>query len=150
LSARYHGRELERSAAASTDQKVQSLLDQFVRAWEMADVEGLVALLKEDAILAMPPSPSWYRGRESIRAFAAATVFAEQGMFGGPANRRWRLVPTRANACPAFAIYQRREGSEYKSFGLHVVEIEAAQLTRIISFIDPSLPPRFGLPATLH
>ena len=90
-----------------TDERSQWLLDHFVRAWETADVDGLVALLKADATLAMPPSPSWYQGREAIRAFVAATVFAEEGMFGGKAPGRWRLVPTRANASPAFALYQR-------------------------------------------
>lgn len=150
LAERYHGRELERPVTSSLDQRVQSLLDEFVRAWESADVEGLVALLKEDAILAMPPSPSWYRGRESIRVFAAATLFAEDGMFGGAASGRWRLVPTRANACPAFAIYQRTEGNNYRSFGLHVIEYEADRIIQITSFIDPSLPPRFGLPETLN
>jgi RNA polymerase sigma-70 factor (ECF subfamily) len=149
LSQDYQGRERESSSISTPDERVQSLLNQFVEAWEAADVNGLVALLKEDAILAMPPSPSWYRGRESIRAFVAATVFADGGMFEGMARDRWRLISTRANACPAFAIYERAEGNQYRAFGVHVVEYEAYRLTRIISFIDPSLPARFGLPATL-
>jgi RNA polymerase sigma-70 factor (ECF subfamily) len=149
LAERYQRRELDRSTTSSTDARVQSLLDQFVRAWEAADVEGLVALLKADAILAMPPSPSWYQGSESIRMFAATTVFADEGMFGGTSSGRWRLVPTRANARPAFAIYQRTEANDYQAFGIHVLEYEADRITQIISFIDPALPPRFGLPATL-
>jgi hypothetical protein len=83
LSQRYRGQKLERSTSSTADERIQWLLDHFVRAWENADVEGLVALLKEDAILAMPPSPSWYQGRDAIRAFAAATVFAHEGMFVG-------------------------------------------------------------------
>ena len=113
-------------------------------------MDGLVALLKADATLAMPPSPSWYQGREAIRVFAAATVFADEGMFGGKANHRWRLIPTRANARPAFAIYQRDEKNEYQAFGIHVLEYEGDKLNQIISFIDPSLPIRFGLPSILR
>jgi RNA polymerase sigma-70 factor (ECF subfamily) len=146
LSQRYHGRDPETSPAPPSDERTQWLLDHFVHAWETADVEGLVALLKEDAILAMPPSPSWYQGREAIRVFAAATVFAEGGMFGGPASQRWRLIPTRANASPAFAIYQRTQGNVYQAFGIHVLDYDTVGLTQIISFIDPSLASRFGLP----
>ena len=150
LAGRYHERESEVSVPSLTDERTQWLLDHFVHAWETADVEGLVALLKEDAMLAMPPSPSWYQGREAIRAFVAATVFADEGMFGGKASGRWRLIPTRANASPAFAIYQRGQGNEYQAFGIHVLESDWQGLTQILSFIDPSLLSRFGLPATLR
>ena len=149
LAQRYHGREPQGSTTSLTDARTQWLLDHFVQAWETADVEGLVALLKEDAILAMPPSPSWYQGRQAIRIFAAATVFAEDGMFSGQASGRWRLLQTRANASSAFAIYQRAEGNEYQAFGIHALNHDADGLTQIISFIDPSLPSRFGLPAKL-
>jgi RNA polymerase sigma-70 factor, ECF subfamily len=150
LAERYHGREPEASLSTTNDERTQWLLDHFVQAWETADVEGLVALLKEDAILAMPPSPSWYQGREEIRIFVAATVFAEEGMFAGKASGRWRLLPVRANASPAFAIYQRAGDNEYQAFGLHVLETRADELTRIVSFIDPTLPAHFGLPETLN
>jgi RNA polymerase sigma-70 factor (ECF subfamily) len=150
LSQRYQNHEPEHSSHPLMDERSRSLLDQFVQAWETADVEGLVALLKEDAILAMPPSPSWYQGRQAIQMFVAATIFAEEGMFGGKASRRWRLIPTRANASPAFAMYQRDPNNEYQAFGMIALSHGADGLTQIISFIDPSLPPRFGLPATLR
>lgn len=149
LAERYHGRAPEGSISSLANERTQWLLDHFVQAWETADVEALVALLKEDAILAMPPSPSWYQGREAIRIFVAATVFAEGGMFGGRASQRWRLVPTRANASPAFALYQRDEKNEYQAFGMDVLDYDANGLTQIINFIDASLPSRFGLAATL-
>jgi RNA polymerase sigma-70 factor, ECF subfamily len=148
LSQRYQHGELEDSIMASTDERTQRLLDHFVRAWENADVEGLVALLKADAAFAMPPSPSWYQGRVSISAFVAATVFADGGMFPGKAVHRWRLLPTRANGSPAFALYQRREGKEYQAFGLIALIIVGDKLAQIISFIDPSLPSLFGFPPT--
>ena len=149
LSQRYHGQELESSVSPTNDERTQWLLDHFVQAWETADVAGLVALLKEDAMLAMPPSPSWYQGREAIRVFVAGTVFGENGMFAGEAPGRWRLIPTRANASPAFALYQRDDKGEYQAFGLHILGHDADSLSHIFSFIDPSLPVRFGLPAAL-
>src|ERR1700694_5751103 len=36
----------------------RNLLERYVRAWEAADVAGLVALLLEDAVLTMPPKPT--------------------------------------------------------------------------------------------
>jgi RNA polymerase sigma-70 factor, ECF subfamily len=149
LSQRYDSQKLERSTSTGTDERSQRLLDHFVSAWENADVEGLVALLKEDAIFAMPPSPSWYRGLEAIRAFSAATIFADEGMFSGKARQRWRLVPTRINASPAFAIYQRDVKNKYQAFGVIALDLEGDRLSQIISFIDPTLPPLFGLPATV-
>jgi RNA polymerase sigma-70 factor (ECF subfamily) len=149
LSQRYHGKTPEGASASPTDEKMKSLLDRFVHAWETADVEGLVALLKRDAILAMPPSPSWYKGREAVRIFVATTIFADGGMFGGKASHRWRLIPTRANASPAFVIYQRVNETEYQAFGMHVLDLDLDGVTQIISFIDPSLPSRFGLPETI-
>lgn len=149
LSQNYQNRAPENSLQPLTDERSQWLLDHFVRAWETADVDGLVALLKADATLAMPPSPSWYQGPEAIRAFVAATVFGDEGMFSGKASGRWRLVPTRANASTAFALYQRAERIEYQAFGLLALEYDGDGLAQIISFIDPSLPPRFGLPATM-
>src|SRR5262245_24783100 len=106
LSERYpHGR-MEDSTMSTTDEQTQQLLDHFVQAWERADVNGLVALLKADAAFAMPPSPSWYQGNTAIGTFAAATIFADDGMFFGKAVNRWKLLPTRANGSPAFAIFQ--------------------------------------------
>jgi RNA polymerase sigma-70 factor (ECF subfamily) len=81
--------------------------------------------------------------------FDAAKVFADEGMFSGLASGRWRLLPTRANASPAFAIYQRDEKNKYQAFGIHVLEFDVDELSQIISFIDPSLPIRFGLPSAL-
>jgi len=149
LSQNYQNRDPESSAQALTDERSQWLLEHFLQAWETADVEGLVALLRADAAFAMPPSPSWYQGRAAIRIFVASTVFADDGMFNGKASGRWRLLPTWANASPAFAIYQRAETGEYQAFGMLVLDVEANGLTQIISFIDPSMPPRFGLPARI-
>jgi RNA polymerase sigma-70 factor (ECF subfamily) len=149
LTQRYHGREPEGANLALTDERTQKLLRHYVQAWQTADVNGLVALLKEDAALAMPPSPSWYQGREAIGIFVATTVFADGGMFPGKAFGRWRLLPTHANGAPAFAIYQRTEGDEFQPFGIHILTCETGQLVQIFSFINPSLPSKLGLPATL-
>ena len=149
LSQRYPHGDTEESTMSSTDERTQLLLDHFVQAWENADVDGLVALLKADAAFAMPPSPSWYEGNRAIGIFVSSTIFANDGIFPGQALNRWKLLPTRANGSPAFAIYQRDEKDEYQAFGLIALKLDGDKLSQIISFIDPSLPPRFGFPARL-
>jgi RNA polymerase sigma-70 factor (ECF subfamily) len=83
LSNRYQKHPPEDSALPLIDEKTQHLLDHFVRAWQTADVAGLVALLKEDARFAMPPSPSWYEGPAAIGTFTTGTVFAERQLRAG-------------------------------------------------------------------
>jgi RNA polymerase sigma-70 factor (ECF subfamily) len=149
LSKNYHQQGMEKAARSQPDPQTQELLDQYVKAWERADVDGLVALLKEEAVFSMPPSPSWYSGRAAIRKFVAATVFADHGMFPGIATGRWRLLPTHANQRPAYAIYQKNEAGGYQAFGVHVIEVQAEGISEVVSFIDPRLPERFNLPSTL-
>ena len=149
LSQRYPRGEREDLTMLSLDEKTQHLLNRFVQAWESADVNSLVALLKADATLAMPPSPSWYQGQQAIGTFVAATVFGDSGMFPGEPAHRWRLLPTRANGSPAFAMYQRNEQNEYQPFGLIALTIAEDKLSQIVNFIDPSLPSLFGFPTTL-
>jgi len=125
--------------------KLPPLLARYVQAWEKADVPALAALLREDAVLAMPPMPTWFRGREAIAAWVAAALFG-----GGDAAGRFRLVPTRANGCDAFAVYRREPASgRYQALAIQVVELEGGLVRDLTSFLDPRLFPRFGLPATL-
>src|SRR6187200_3242760 len=74
------------------DTTVHELLERYVQAWERADVTGLVSMLKDDAILTMPPIPSWYQGSRAI-----ANVLAT-GVFGGvTSGGQWRLLEASAN-----------------------------------------------------
>lgn len=152
LAQRYHGREHEQWAA-SPDEQTRALLHRYVSAWENADVVGLVALLKEEAVLMMPPSSAWYAGRAAVGEFVAATIFAAASpMFSGEARGRWRLLPTRANGQFAWAIYQRDDAAQpttYRAFGLQVVTLAHAHMAEITVFIRPEVVARFGLPLEL-
>jgi RNA polymerase sigma-70 factor (ECF subfamily) len=77
------------------DDAQRALLDRYIRAWEDADLDGFVGLLRDDAIYSMPPWPQWYSGRAAIRGFFG-TAWRYYGGF--------RLVPTSANRQPAFAV----------------------------------------------
>src|SRR2546423_1625697 len=57
----------------------RELLRRYVDAFESADVDGLVALLREDAIIRMPPQPS------IVGALGIARFLAER-QCGGPGD----------------------------------------------------------------
>ena len=126
------------------DADLRDRLQRYVRAWETADVDGLVALLKDDCSFSMPPVPTWYVGRANVAALVAVTVFA------GPAAGRWRLLPTRANESVGFGLYRRNDsGSAYDAYGIQVVTFAGPAIADITTFRVPTLVPRFGLPAML-
>ena len=134
---------------ARTDAATNALLSRYLHAWETDDVDGLVALLKEDATLCMPPIPSWYQGREAIRTLLLAAVF-QSGV-----QNRWRLYPTRANAQPAFALYRADEATgSYRAFGIQVITLDATlcdqpQVSSVTAFLGEELVTSFGFPPQL-
>ena len=109
------------------------LVARFVSAYEAADLDALVALLTDDAFIAMPPMPFEYEGRELVIRFIA-------GLFG--AGRRFDLVPTRANGQPAFGAYLRATGA---GTGLLVLTLDGDRISAITRF-ERSVLPAFGLP----
>jgi RNA polymerase sigma-70 factor (ECF subfamily) len=75
------------------------LAEEFADAFEVGDMDRVVALLSEDAWVTMPPEPLEYQGHAAIAEFLA------HGQAFRPPGARVRLVPTRANAAPAFGHY---------------------------------------------
>ncbi|HZS41483.1 MAG TPA: sigma-70 family RNA polymerase sigma factor [Polyangia bacterium] len=129
---------------ALDDAETRALLSRYVHAWERADVDALVALLHEDATLAMPPLAEWLAGAAAIRASIAAMVFAPAG------PGAFRLLRTEANGRPAFAAYQRdRASGELRAASLHVLDVRDGRIAAITAFLDPSLLAAFELPGRL-
>jgi len=122
------------------DERVRDLVTRYAQAFEAADIEGLLALLDEDATWAMPPMPAWYRGKEAIAAFLA----------GYPLHHTWRHLPARANGQPAVGCYawDEREGA-YVATALDVLTLEDARIVAVMGFVDPRAVAVCGLPARL-
>ena len=78
----------------------RELVARFATAVESGDVDEVVALLTDDALLTMPPQPLEYQGHDAIAAF-----LRHRAELRGAALR---VVPTRANTQPAFACYLPR------------------------------------------
>jgi RNA polymerase sigma-70 factor (ECF subfamily) len=142
MKERLPAARLEWATAAGAEDAERSLLQTYLEAWERHDESELVALLRKDVRLAMPPHPTWYEGREAVAGFLAGVAFA-------PGAEAHRLVPTRANRRPAFGVY-RGEGAEARPFGINVVTIESGLVAEMDFFLYPELFPAFGLPDTLR
>jgi RNA polymerase sigma-70 factor (ECF subfamily) len=135
-------RRLEWGAGFDRTAEERSLLRRYMDAHERADARALAALLREDARLTMPPTPTWYEGREAVVTFHAQQLFVPE--------YQWRLVVTRANRQPAVAFYTRRPGeSEFRASGIDVLRIEDGLVAQIDAFVLPHLFPAFGLPPTM-
>jgi RNA polymerase sigma-70 factor (ECF subfamily) len=148
------------------DDEIRDLVNSYVDAWERNDVDAVVAMLTEDALIAMPPLASWYGGRDEVARFLA----------GWPLSGawRWKALPARANGQPALGYYTwDPETGRYLPFALNVLALRGARVKEITAFVvrttdvpDPgdfarwvdypaerprveALFARFGLPDTL-
>ena len=125
-------------------QAERQLLGKYVAAWHANDVPALVSLLREDALLTMPPFPAAYRGRDAIGRFLRSV----------PAGGRLdqiTLIPTRANLQPAVAAYVRDDdGRSSSAYGIMVLTVDGDHVIEITGFADPAIFPDFGFPARLE
>ncbi len=119
----------------------QKLLVRYLQAWEGHDVDGFVALLKEDATVVMPPWLQWFIGREVIGTFFAAVWKTCGGL---------RMLPTSANGQPAFAVYEFSGADRrWNANSIHVLTLENDAICGVTLFLDPHLFHDFGLPQFL-
>lgn len=121
----------------------RDLTRRFAEAFTADDIDGVVALLTDDAWLAMPPAPHEYHGAAAIGAFLRTGASWRDG-------RRFRLVPTRANTQPAFGCYlpDISQPTAYPA-GLIVLTLGDDGILAITRFLDNELLPLFGLPAAV-
>ena len=116
-----------------------AIVAEFVRAYESADLDVLVALLTDDVFISMPPIPFEYEGRDVVARFCGS-IFR--------AGRRFDLVPTRANGQPAFGAYLRAETGSRHGTGLIVLTLSGDRICAMTHF-ENSVLPSFGLPQSL-
>ena len=124
------------------DPEVRAVIDQYVRAFEAADVPGLVRLLADQAVLEMPPVPLWYRGRRDYGLFMDR-VFELRGP--GWATRRLT-----ASGQPAFAAYTPQPGGGHRLHTLQVFTVSGGRVTANVVFADPRVFRVFGLPEQIN
>ncbi len=117
----------------------ETLVAEFVRAYEAADLDALVSLLTDDVFMSMPPIPLEYQGRDAVAGFCALILRPD---------RRFDLVPTRANGQPAFGLYLRAPGGISHATGLVVITLAGKRVCAMTRF-ENSVLPSFGLPRSI-
>jgi RNA polymerase sigma-70 factor (ECF subfamily) len=115
----------------------RTLLQRYMDVHARADIDALIAMMREDVRFTMPPQPTHVAGRVAVGAFLGDS-FRTAGEF--------RLVPTTANRMPAAANYLRAAGDTlFRALSLDVLRFDGGQLAEITTF-EPALFPYFGLP----
>jgi RNA polymerase sigma-70 factor, ECF subfamily len=133
--------DLERTSPP--DEVALLLVQRYVQAWESIDIAGLVRLLREDAVMTMPPDPAIFLGRSAIVDFFS-TVPA-----GGVLDQI-PLITTRANRQPAVAAYALDPGAGvHRPYGIMVLSLDGDAIAEITGCTDPTVFPHFGLPSEL-
>ena len=114
------------------------LLARYLDAFARYDIDALVALLHEDAVMDMPPFAMWLRSAADI-----ATWFVGPGA----GCRGSHVVPLQVNGNPAFAQWRPSgPGGQFEPWAVHALEFSGGRVTRMTAFLGPRLFEAFGLP----
>jgi RNA polymerase sigma-70 factor (ECF subfamily) len=133
-------RDLTVGAATPVTDDQGELLARYVDAFERLDIDTLVTLLHDDAVLSMPPYSLWLKGPRSISEWLLAN--------GCGGSKR---LPLDVNGAPGFAVYKPTgPGGDYEAFAIEIVELSGDQVMAIHAFIEPPLFRRCGVPAALR
>lgn len=129
------------SAEGALTDAQSELLERYVDAFHRYDVDDLVALLREDATLSMPPYTLWLRGPDAIRGWLLGRGIGCRGS---------RLVRTAACGSPAFGQYHPGPDGTLEPWAIIVLELTEDRIAAWNSFLDTEkLFPLFGLSPSL-
>ena len=138
--ARAHLPAASDSLVQPSEPRQRELLDRYVAAFQNADVDGLLAVLTEDAVFEMPPFLTWFQGSATIGGFLGARMRA----FGSTP-----VIRTTANGQPAVALYPPDPNGQHRLHALHVLTLESRGIGHVVSFQDVNALRRFDFPHLL-
>jgi RNA polymerase sigma-70 factor (ECF subfamily) len=121
----------------TVDPEQQALLARYVDAFERYDIPALVALLRDDVVLSMPPWEIWLEGPQEL-----ADWFLGEGIV----CRDGRLLPVAANGTAAFGNYHKTGPGLWEPWAIQVIEVKDGRISGHHNFLYPDLFPEFGLP----
>jgi len=123
-----------------SDPVARRALDSYVEAFNSADIPLLVDLLRADVTIEMPPTPTWFAGRDAVFGFLTSRV-----KYAGS----WHLLPTTANGQPAAAAYFISSDGALMAHSVHVLTVTTTGISRIVAFRADRLFEAFGFPGQL-
>ena len=130
--------DTSRSEAVNADQ--QALLARYVDAFERYDISSLVALLRDDVVMSMPPYDFWLQGPDEMAKWFLGVGIGCRGS---------RLLATAANGCAAFGSYKIDPAGGHAPWSIQVIEVSGDRIVGHHNFLDTSLFEVFGLPSHL-
>ncbi len=153
---RIPGRSQQAALRTLGDKRLRELVGHYCDAIERGDADAVVGLLTEDAVWAMPPIETWYRGRPAIAAFLRDYGF----------NEAWRHVATQASGQLAVGCYTFEPSTgRWVASVLDLLTLDGDRIAEVTGFVTAELLsrwgqqddrftgatafPRFGLPAVL-
>ena len=144
LERERNDRGLARAHAPASAAEEERVMWRFQEAWAAVDIDGIVALLADDALLTMPPEAQRFEGNSQIGVFFATAPL--DGRLD-----RIQLVPTRTNRQPALAAYADDQGEGvFEAYGVMVFALRGDRIDGITGFArQPALFTRLGLPTQL-
>lgn len=119
-------------------------LARYLRAWNDDDPAALALALRDDAVLAMPPVPAWYQGRDAFVGFFAGFVLKL------PVRTRLVAAPS-TNGLAAFAAYRDDPATPgvLHADALHLVTVDEGGVAAVMVFLGGDAVTRHGMPATM-
>src|SRR5262245_38251849 len=126
---------------STIDPEHQALLARYVDAFERYDIGDLVGLVREDAVMSMPPWDVWLEGPDDMAAFFLGE---------GSVCRDGRLIPVAANGTGAFGNYHKVAEGVWEPWAIQIIEVSGGKIVGHHNFVYPELFPAFGLPTRLE
>jgi RNA polymerase sigma-70 factor (ECF subfamily) len=110
----------------------RALLERYLAAWESSDLDAIVALLHEEAVMSMPPFPLWLSGATSIVRFLGHRIRSHPTapLYGG------RLIE--ASGRPALALTRAIGEETPQLFAVQVLETRDGKIAAVDHFMSES------------
>jgi RNA polymerase sigma-70 factor (ECF subfamily) len=126
-------RSQQATLRALGDERLNEIVEAYMKAWESCDVDAVVGMLTEDACFSMPPLGTWFGPRDEIETF----------LVGWPLSGQWRWKPVRvrSNGQEALAFYSWDPDEQaYMPFALNVLSFRGELISDVTAFIIRTPP----------
>lgn len=126
---------------STIDPEHQELLARYMSAFESYDIPALVDLLREDAVLSMPPYDVWLQGPQELSDWFLGTGIVCKG---------GRLLPVNVNGTGGFGNYHLVRPGLWEPWAIQVIEAADGKIVGHHNFLYPELFAEFGLPSRIE
>ena len=93
------------------------MLERYLAAWHLADIDAFVSVVTEDVRFSMPPFSEWFEGVAAVADFVEGSIFSAARPYGVT------LRAGRCNGQPAFAVYEPGPAGSLVAAGLQILTI---------------------------